>query len=87
MNDRLANAQERAIKMIETTFRQCYQDGYNEGCDCGYSKGYKDGQDIEQSNGATTKEEVAKMEYERGLNDAWKCFETIIYLWKDNTKE
>lgn len=73
MNDRLANAQEKAIKMIETTFRQCYQDGYNEGCDCGYSKGYKDGQDIEQSNAIATKEEIAKMEYERGLNAAWEC--------------
>lgn len=78
MNDKLANAQERAIKMIETTFRQCYQDGYNEGCDCGYSKGYKDGQDIEQSNAIATKEEIAKMEYERGLNDAWECARKLI---------
>lgn len=78
MNDRLANAQERAIKMIETTFRQCYQDGYIEGCDCGYSKGYKDGQDIEQSNAIATKEEIAKMEYERGLNAAWNAVRKIV---------
>ena len=51
----------------------------------GYKRGFKEGEDIEQSNAAITKEEVAKMEYERGLNDAWKCFETIINLWKDNT--
>ncbi len=66
MTDRLANAQERAIKEMETIFKQCYEDGY------------KDGQDIEQSNAIATKEEVAKMEYERGLNNAWECVRKLI---------
>lgn len=59
----------------------CVMNAYEKG----YKRGFKEGEDIEQSNAAITKEEVAKMEYERGLNDAWKCFETIIDLWKDNT--
>ena len=64
MTDRLANAQERAIKMMENTFKMCYQEGFD---DC-----YKKVEE-EQLNAVTTKEEVAKMEYERGLNDAWEC--------------
>ena len=46
--------------------------------DRGYKQGYKDGEDIEQKNGAVTKIEVAKMEYERGLNDAWEAARKIM---------
>ena len=46
--------------------------------DKGYKQGYKDGEDIEQKNGAITKAEVAKMEYERGLNDAWEAARKIV---------
>lgn len=46
--------------------------------DRGYKQGYKDGEDIEQKNGAVTKAEVAKMEYERGLNDAWEAARRIV---------
>jgi hypothetical protein len=45
--------------------------------DRGYKQGYKDGEDIEQKNGAVTKAEVAKMEYKRGLNDAWETAKKI----------
>lgn len=80
MTDRLANAQERVIKMLDTTFVMCYQEGFDDG--------YKDGQDIEQSNAVTTKEEVAKMEYQHGLNDAWECIKTLytMYTKGDITK-
>lgn len=44
----------------------------------GYKQGFKDGEDIEQKNGAVTKVEVAKMEYERGLNDAWEAARRIV---------
>ena len=46
--------------------------------DRGYKQGFKDGEDIEQKNGAVTKVEVAKMEYERGLNDAWEAARRIM---------
>ena len=45
--------------------------------DRGYKQGYKDGEDVEQKNAAVTKVEVANMEYERGLNDAWKIARKI----------
>jgi hypothetical protein len=80
MTDRLANAQERAIKMMEKVFIECYREGFDDG--------YKDGSIIEQSNAVTTKEEVAKMEYERGLNDTWECIKKLytMYTKGDITK-
>lgn len=43
----------------------------------GYEEGLKRGEDIEQANAAETKKEVAKQNYERGLNDAWECARKI----------
>lgn len=79
MTDRLANAQERAIKMMENTFKMCYQEGFD---DC-----YKKVEE-EKSKAVTTKEEVAKVEYERGLNDAWECIKKLytMYTKGDITK-
>ena len=73
MTDRLANAQERAIKMMETTFKQCYQDGYDEG--------YKDGTQNPSSMGFDHG-------YECGLNDAWECTKKLytMYTKGDITK-
>ena len=78
MTDRLANAQERVIKMMEVTFKQCYQEGYNEG----YDEGYKDGVQNPSSLGFDHG-------YERGLNDAWKKVkeELIQYSQCKNTED
>lgn len=44
----------------------------------GYEEGLKRGEDIEQANAAETKKEVAKQNYERGLNDAWEYARKIV---------
>lgn len=44
----------------------------------GYAEGLKRGEDIEQANAAETKKEVARLNYEQGLNDAWECARKII---------
>ena len=54
--------------------------------DRGYKQGFKDGEDIEQKNGAVTKVEVAKMEYERGLNDAWETARKIVSVGSTDKK-
>lgn len=69
---------EGLCKEVATCVRNAYDRGYKQGEKDGYEYGYRDGQNIEQSNAVTTKEEVAKMEYERGLNDAWKCARKFI---------
>ena len=69
---------EGLCKEVATCVRNAYDRGYKQGEKDGYEYGYRDGQDIEQSNAATTKEEVAKMEYERGLNAAWECVRKLI---------
>lgn len=43
----------------------------------GYAEGLKRGEDIEQANAAETKKEVARLNYEQGLNDAWECARKI----------
>lgn len=65
---------EGLCKEVATCVRSAYDRGYKQG----EKDGYRDGQNIEQSNAITTKEEVAKMEYERGLNDAWECARKIV---------
>lgn len=68
-----------AKQTIEQTVGLCKEAMTNvrNAYDRGYKQGYKDGEDIEQKNGAVTKVEVAKMEYERGLNDAWEAARRI----------
>lgn len=69
-----------AKQTIEQTVGLCKEAMTNvrNAYDRGYKQGYKDGEDIEQKNGAVTKAEVAKMEYERGLNDAWEAARRIM---------
>lgn len=69
---------EGLCKEVATCVRNAYDRGYKQGEKDGYEYGYRDGQNIEQSNAVTTKEEVAKMEYERGLNTAWECARKLI---------
>lgn len=69
---------EGLCKEVTTCVRNAYDRGYKQGEKDGYEYGYRDGQNIEQSNAAITKEEVAKMEYERGLNDAWECARKFV---------
>ena len=69
---------EGLCKEITTCVRNAYDRGDKQGEKDGYEYGYRDGQNIEQSNAVTTKEEVAKMEYERGLNAAWECARKLI---------
>ena len=64
---------EGLCKEVATCVRNAYDRGYKQG----EKDGYRDGQNIEQSNAVTTKEELAKMEYERGLNAAWECARKI----------
>ena len=65
---------EGLCKEVANCIRNAYDRGYKQG----EKDGYRDGQNIEQSNAVTTKEEVAKMEYERGLNAAWECARKLI---------
>ena len=44
----------------------------------GYAEGLKRGEDIEQANAAETKKEVARLNYEQGLNDMWECARKIF---------
>ena len=69
-----------AKQTIEQTVGLCKEAMTNvrNAYDRGYKQGFKDGEDIEQKNGAVTKVEVAKMEYERGLNDAWEAARKIM---------
>lgn len=71
MTDRLANAQERAIKMLDTVFIQCYKEGFDDG--------YKDGTQNPSSVGFDHG-------YERGLNDAWECARKIASMPTDVTE-
>lgn len=79
MTDRLANAQERAIKMLDTTFIECYKegfdDGYKEGCHCGEVDGVMNIQ-------------VDEVSYQRGLDDTWECVKKLytMYTKGDITK-
>ena len=69
-----------AKQTIEQTVGLCKEAMTNvrNAYDRGYKQGFKDGEDIEQKNGAVTKVEIAKMEYERGLNDAWEAARKIM---------
>lgn len=69
-----------AKQTIEQTIGLCKEAMTNvrNAYDRGYKQGFKDGEDIEQKNGAVTKVEVAKMEYEHGLNDAWEAARRIV---------
>ena len=73
MNDEVNIQTEGLCKEVTTCVINAYEKGYKQG----YKRGYKEGEDIEQSNSAITKEEVAKLEYERGLNNAWECARKI----------
>lgn len=61
-----------AKQTIEQTVGLCKEAMTNirNAYDRGYKQGYKDG--------AVTKVEIAKMEYERGLNDAWEAARKIM---------
>lgn len=72
---------EGLCKEVANCIRNAYDRGYKQG----EKDGYRDGQNIEQSNAITTKEEIAKMEYERGLNVAWECARKIA-LRKDEAR-
>lgn len=79
---------EGLCKEASTCVRNAYDRGYKQGEKDGYEYGYRDGQNIEQSNAVTTKEEVAKMEYQCGLEDAWECAKKLytMYTKGDITK-
>lgn len=68
MTDRLANAQERVIKMIDTVFVKCYQEGFDDG--------YKEGLHCGEVDGVMNIQ-VDEVSYQRGLNDVWECARKI----------
>lgn len=76
MNDEVNIQTEGLCKEVVTCVRNAYDRGYKQG----YKRGFKEGEDIEQSNAAITKEEIAKMEYKRGLNDALNAVRKIINM-------
>ena len=77
-----------AKQTIEQTVGLCKEAMTNirNAYDRGYKQGFKDGEDIEQKNGAVTKAEVAKMEYECGLNDAWEAAKKIVSVGSTDKK-
>ena len=77
-----------AKQTIEQTVGLCREAMTNvrNAYDRGYKQGFKDGEDIEQKNGAVTKVEIAKMEYERGLNDAWETARRIVSVGATDKK-
>lgn len=70
MTDRLANAQERAIKMIDTVFVKCYQEGFDDGYEHGKRDGIQNPSSLGFDHG-----------YERGLNDAWECIKKLYTMY------
>ncbi len=68
MTDRLANAQERVIKMMEKVFIECYREGFDDG--------YKEGQHCGEIDGVMNIQ-IDEVSYQRGLNDAWECAKKI----------
>ena len=61
---------------------------WSNGYDEGYKKGYKDGQNslasaYAEGKGEKLLEDVKKVEYERGLNDAWEAARKIMLVEND----
>lgn len=79
MTDRLANAQERAIKIMEKVFIECYKEGFDDG--------YKEGQHCGEIDGVMNIQ-IDEVSYQRGLNDAWECTKKLytMYTKGDITK-
>ena len=82
------NYKEEIINALADVCKRARKEGYEEAdsnqrenavyeYERGYEEGLKRGEDIEQANAAETKKEVAKQNYERGLNDAWECTRKI----------
>lgn len=94
MTDRLANAQERAIKMIDTVFVKCYQEGFDDGYDSGL-KGHNlqkttmlDKSNFSREQYNLDLQASYDCGYQRGLNDAWECVKKLytMYTKGDITK-
>lgn len=83
------NYKEEIINALANVCKRARKEGYEEAdsnqrenavyeYERGYEEGLKRGEDIEQANAAETKKEVAKQNYERGLNDAWEYARKIV---------
>lgn len=83
------NYKEEIINALADVCKRARKEGYEEAdsnqrenavyeYERGYEEGLKRGEDIEQANAAETKKEVAKQNYERGLNDAWEYARKIV---------